>query len=231
MTRPPGGRRISIVVPVLDEAGGIAAQLAALQPLRARGHELVVVDGGSGDGTPALAAPFADRVVASPAGRANQMNAGAAVATGDALLFLHADTRLPPDADALVLAALERRDWGRFDVVIEGTHPMLRVIAAAMNRRSRWTSVATGDQAMFCDRATFERVGGFPILPLMEDVALSKRLRRTGQPASLRERVVTSGRRWERHGVFRTIALMWRMRLAYFVGVDPARLARRYPRR
>lgn len=224
-------RRLSIVVPVLNEADGIVAQLATLQPLRTRGHELVVVDGGSDDGTPALAAPLVDRVVASPAGRAMQMNAGAAVAIGDALLFLHADTCLPPDADALVLAALERRGWGRFDVRIEGAHPMLRVVAAAMNVRSRWTSVATGDQAIFCTRETFDRVGGFPALPLMEDVALSKRLRRIGPPACLRECVVTSGRRWERHGVFRTIALMWRMRLAYFVGVDPERLARWYPRR
>jgi rSAM/selenodomain-associated transferase 2 len=234
VTRSQGGRRarrLSIVVPVLNESAGIVAQLVALQPLRARGHELVVVDGGSDDDTPGLAAPFVDRVVASPAGRAKQMNAGAAVALGDALLFLHADTQLPPNADALVLAALDRRDWGRFDVRIEGRHPMLRVVAAAMNVRSRWTSVATGDQAIFCTREMFDRVGGFPSLPLMEDVALSKRLRRIGPPACLRERVVTSGRRWERHGVFRTIALMWRMRFAYFVGVDPARLARWYPRR
>lgn len=223
---------VSIVMPVLDEAAGIGAALARLQPLRGRGCEVIVVDGGSRDATVALATPACDRVAVSPPGRAAQMNAGARLAGGDALLFLHADTELPDDADRLVHQALAgtRHVWGRFDVCIAGRPAMLRVIAATMNLRSRITAVATGDQAIFCRRAAFDAVGGFPSQPLMEDVEISKRLRRLGPPACLRARVTTSGRRWEKHGVARTVLLMWRLRLAYFLGVDPARLVRRYPR-
>lgn len=220
--------RLSIVIPVLDEAAGIAACLARLAPLRARGAEVVVVDGGSADGTPALAAPHADRVIDSARGRARQMNAGAAAASGDALLFLHADTRLPEGADILVARALATQAWGRFDVTIEGRSRWLPVVAAFMNARSRLTGIATGDQALFARRDAFEAAGGFEPIPLMEDVALSKALRRAGAPACLRERVVTSGRRWDRHGALRTIVLMWRLRLAYALGADPARLAERY---
>lgn len=221
--------QLSIIVPVLDEAAGITGQLQALQPLRVRGAEVIVVDGGSTDGTQALAAPFADRVASATRGRAAQSNAGARCASGDTLLFLHADTRLPVDADRLIAAALSStRAWGRFDVRIAGLHPMLRVVAAMMNLRSRLTGIATGDQGMFMTRAAFERCGGFPPIALMEDIALSRALLRLSRPACLRERVITSGRRWERQGVWRTIALMWRMRLAYFLGADPARLATRY---
>ena len=172
----------------------------------------------------------ADQVLSAPRGRALQMNAGAAKASGDVLLFLHADTRLPREAERLVLDGLARsgRDWGRFDVTIEGRHPMLRLVAAMMNLRSRLTGIATGDQAIFVKRDAFHAAGGFPEIPLMEDIALSKRLKRTGRPLCLRERATTSGRRWETHGVFRTILLMWRLRLAYFFGADPAALARRY---
>lgn len=220
---------LTIIVPVLDEAAGITGQLQALQPLRVRGAEVIVVDGGSTDGTQALAAPFADRVVSATRGRAVQSNAGARCASGDTLLFLHADTRLPVDADRLIAAALSStRTWGRFDVRIAGLHPMLRVVAAMMNLRSRLTGIATGDQGMFMTRAAFERCGGFPTIALMEDITLSRALLRLSRPACLRERVITSGRRWERQGVWRTIALMWRMRLAYFLGADPARLATRY---
>jgi len=232
MSSTPSPPPLSIVMPVLDEAAGIAVALARLQPLRRRGCEVIVVDGGSFDATIALATPACDRVAMSPPGRAAQMNAGALVAHGDALLFLHADTALPVDADRLVLEALggTRHVWGRFDVRIAGRPAMLRVIAAMMNLRSRLTAVATGDQAIFCRRAAFDAVGGFPSQPLMEDVEISKRLRRLGPPACLRARVTTSGRRWEQRGVARTVLLMWRLRLAYFLGVDPARLARRYPR-
>lgn len=221
---------VSVVVPVLDEASAIEAALAALQALRAAGAEVIVVDGGSRDATRALAAPWADRVLDAPRGRAAQMNAGAAVARGDVLLFLHADTMLPAGAIEAITAGLARtrHAWGRFDVTIAGADPLLAVVSFFMNARSRATGIATGDQAIFARRTAFERAGGFPAIALMEDVALSKRLKRESPPLCLRERVVTSGRRWERHGTLRTIILMWRLRLAYAFGADPARLARRY---
>ena len=224
--------RLSIIVPALDEAAGIAACLAPLQPMRARGAEVIVVDGGSRDGTVALARPLADRVTAAPRGRAAQMNAGAALAAGDTLLFLHADTRLPGDADTLVLEGLAEtgRRWGRFDVAIEGGPALLRVVAAFMNARSRLTGIATGDQAIFARAGAFAAAGGFPPIALMEDIAYSKAMKRQGAPLCLREKAVTSGRRWERHGAVATILLMWRLRLAYFLGADPARLAERYGR-
>jgi rSAM/selenodomain-associated transferase 2 len=184
---------------------------------------VIVADGGSEDGTAHLAAPFCDRVVVAPRGRAAQMNAGAREARGDTLVFLHADTRLPPNADELVRGFL----WGRFDVRIEGHHPLLKVVAWSMNLRSRLTGIATGDQAIFVRRDAFP---GFPDLPLMEDVAFSKAMKRHSRPACLREKVTTSGRRWESRGVVRTVLLMWRIRLLYAMGTDPVRLARLYER-
>ena len=222
---------LSIIIPVLNEEAEIADALAALAPLRARGIETIVVDGGSRDRTIALARPLADHVIRAARGRAVQMNAGAAAARrGNVLLFLHADTRLPADADRLVLDGLVRsgRRWGRFDVRISGRHPLLRVVARLMNIRSRLTGIATGDQAMFVTRDVFDAVGGFPDIPLMEDVALSHILKRSGKPLCLRPRAVTSGRRWEKNGMLRTIVLMWRLRFAYSLGAEPARLARRY---
>jgi rSAM/selenodomain-associated transferase 2 len=220
---------LSIVVPALDEAAGIAAHLAALQPLRAQGCDLVVVDGGSRDATVDRARPLADRVLTAPRGRGTQLNAGARAARGRVLLFLHADTRLPPGAVEAVLGALAAgRAWGRFDVEITGSHPLLRLVARLVNARSRLTGIATGDQAIFVTRAAFEAAGGFPDVPLMEDVALSSALRRAGGPACLRLRVRTSGRRWESRGVVRTILLMWWLRLLFWLGRDPAALARRY---
>jgi rSAM/selenodomain-associated transferase 2 len=224
------GPRISIVVPALDEAAGIGAALAGLAPLRRRGHEVIVVDGGSGDGTPERARAGADRVISAPRGRAGQMNAGAAVARGEVLLFLHADTRLPANADERILQGLAAsgRRWGRFDVHIEGESRLFPLIAFFMNLRSRATGIATGDQAMFVRRETFERAGGFPALELMEDIVLSRSLKRLSPPLCLRDRAVTSGRRWERRGVLRTVLLMWRLRLAFFLGASPANLARVY---
>ena len=217
--------RLSIVVPVLNEAPRIAAALQALAPLRARGQEVLVVDGASEDASAVLAAPLCDRLLSAPRGRAAQMNAGARAATGDALLFLHADTRLPPHADDLVVSALQSHAWGRFDVEIEGRHAALRWVAAAMNLRSRLTGIATGDQAIFVRREAFP---GYPEIALMEDIALSRLLRRRGPPACLRSRARTSGRRWETRGVLRTVLLMWRLRALYALGVPPERLARLY---
>lgn len=219
---------LSIIMPVLDESPDIEACLHALSPMRARGAEVIVVDGGSVDDTTALARPLADRVIASPRGRATQMNAGARVAEGAALLFLHADTTLPDDADRIVDQALEQREWGRFDVRIDGAAPGLAVVAAFMNLRSRLTGIATGDQAIFVRRAAFDAVGGFPEIPLMEDIALSRALHARGRPACVAARAATSGRRWERQGVARTVLLMWRLRYAYWRGAEPADLARRY---
>jgi len=221
---------LSIIVPTLNEAGGVVAHLAALQAMRRRGIEVIVADGGSTDGTPALAAPWVDAVVSAPCGRATQMNAGAELAGGDVLLFLHADTRLPDGADSLLAQALAEpgRVWGRFDVAIEGTHPLLTIVALSMNCRSRLTGIATGDQAMFVRREVFNTVGCFTELPLMEDVALSRKLKRIARPLCLRARAITSGRRWEQRGVLRTIVLMWRLRGAYWLGVDPGRLAQAY---
>ena len=221
-------RRLTIVVPVLDEATIIVGALRALEPLRARGAEVIVADGGSSDSTVRLAQPLADRLVAAPHGRGATMNAGAALAAANALLFLHADTTLPDNADRLIAAALTRRAWGRFDLRIAGRHRLLAVVARMINWRSRLTGVATGDQAIFVTREAFLAVGGFPDLPLMEDIALSRKLKRLCQPFCIAAPVITSGRRWDHNGVWRTIVLMWRLRLAYYLGAEPARLARRY---
>jgi rSAM/selenodomain-associated transferase 2 len=221
---------LSIVMPVLNEGEGIAGALDALAGMRALGVEVIVVDGGSRDATVQRARMRADRVISASRGRALQMNAGAEKSSGDVLLFLHADTRLPADAEHIVLNGLQRsgRTWGRFDVKIDGRNPLLAVIARLMNIRSRLTGIATGDQAIFVRREAFRAAGGFTAIPLMEDIALSKRLKRVSRPLCLRECVVTSGRRWENHGVLNTVLLMWRLRLAYFFGADPQALARRY---
>ena len=240
---------VSIIIPALNEAAGIAAALQSLQAWRRNDDgtaavEVIVADGGSTDATRTLALPLADKVIEAPRGRARQMNAGAAAACGGALLFLHADTLLPKAAPRAILVALSGVDvlaptvsghelgskiaWGRFDVNITGTHPMLRVVAAGMNYRSRFTGIATGDQAMFMTRAAFDAAGGFPDQPLMEDIGMSRRLKGLAPPACLRAKVITSGRRWEARGVWRTIFLMWRLRLAYYFGAAPEYLAARY---
>lgn len=221
--------RLSIVVPTLDEAPGIASSLQALSALRQRGHELIVVDGGSRDETVSLATPLADAVLHAARGRAAQMNAGAAHAHAPVLLFLHADTQLPPDADRHVLHAIAAgARWGRFDVSIAGRSAWFPLISALMNLRSRLSGIATGDQAIFVETALFRHLGGFAPQPLMEDVELSRRLRAVAPPACLRPRVTTSGRRWEARGVWRTIVLMWRLRWRYWRGATPESLARDY---
>lgn len=219
------GLKLSIVIPALNEAERIGAALQALAALRRRGCEVIVVDGGSSDRTRELAEPLCDRVISAARGRAVQMNAGAHHASGDALLFLHADTRLPPDGEILIRDALMHHLWGRFDVEIESRHRALKVVACAMNLRSRLSGIATGDQAIFVRRDAFP---GFAPIALMEDIAFSREMKRRGAPACLRERVRTSGRRWETRGVLRTVVLMWRLRLLYYLGARPERLARLY---
>jgi rSAM/selenodomain-associated transferase 2 len=221
---------LSIVMPVLNEAASIVETLQALAPYRARGVEVVVVDGGSRDTTVAQATPLADRVISGARGRGAQLNAGATCARGKVLLFLHADTRLPADADRMVLTSLawSKREWGRFDVTISGRSAVLPVIAMLMNLRSRLTGIATGDQAMFVRRKAFEDVGGFPNSAIMEDIALSKRLKRRGRPICIGFKAITSGRRWDQNGVVLTMITMWGLRLAYNLGAKPALLARFY---
>jgi rSAM/selenodomain-associated transferase 2 len=221
---------LSVIVPVLDEATTIVDALTHLAPVRARGGEVIVVDGGSRDDTAARARPLAEQVISAPRGRGAQMNAGAAVARADVLMFLHADTRLPPEADRLVREGLARsgRAWGFFSVAIEGHSSLLPLVAFAMNVRSRLSGIATGDQAMFATRMAFDRAQGFPDIALMEDIVLSHRLKRVSPPLCLAPAVVTSGRRWDERGALRTILLMWRLRLAFFFGAAPDALARRY---
>jgi rSAM/selenodomain-associated transferase 2 len=220
---------MSIVLPVLNEAQHIESTLAGLVPLRRRGVEVIVVDGGSDDDTVTRASALSDVTVEAQRGRARQMNAGAAAAQGKVLLFLHADTLLPAGADRLLAQALASGGlWGRFDVRIVGRHPMLRVVAALMNWRSRLTGIATGDQALFIRREAFERVGGFPDQPLMEDIEMSRRLGALAAPICIAERVATSGRRWESRGVWRTIILMWCLRWRYWRGESAQRLAEAY---
>ncbi len=223
---------LSIIIPALNEAEKIPALLDSLQPLRQRGVEVVIADGNSTDNTAALACNRADRIITSPPGRARQMNAGAAVANGEILCFLHADTRLPENADSLIIDGLtrSRRSWGRFDVSITGSHPLLRLIAHMMNWRSRLTGIATGDQCLFVTRSLFEAAGHFPEIALMEDIAFSRQLKIYGAPLCITHRLTTSGRRWEKHGVWRTMVLMWRLRLAYWLGADPDKLALQYAR-
>lgn len=222
-------RPITLVIPVLDEAATLPATLAALQPLRHNDVEIIVVDGGSGDGTADIAQPHADRVFTSARGRATQMNTGAAAARGEILLFLHADTRLPPEAIATVRTAIDRgARWGRFDVRIDSAAPLLRLVGAMMNWRSRLSGIATGDQAIFVERVLFDAVGGFPEQPLMEDIAFSAKLKHLARPACLRAKVATSARRWESNGIIRTILLMWLLRARFFLGADPRDLAVAY---
>lgn len=214
-------------MPVLDEAGGLDQQLSDLK--HSDIDEIVIVDGGSRDNTRSIARRWEVMIISSPPGRARQMNQGAALVNADCLLFLHADTRLPRDATKVIREAFAAgRCWGRFDVRIEGRHPLLPIIATAMNWRSRLTGIATGDQAIFMSREAFIGAGGFPEQPLMEDIEMSRRLKKRSAPACLTSRVTTSGRRWEKHGVWRTMVLMWRLRYRYWRGESPESLAQAY---
>ncbi|MBL6987090.1 MAG: TIGR04283 family arsenosugar biosynthesis glycosyltransferase [Methylobacter sp.] len=222
--------QLSIIIPVVNEAGQIAVKLQALQSLRDR-CQLLLVDGGSDDNSAKIAKPLVDQVLQSPRGRARQMNCGAAGAKADVLLFLHADTRLPDHAINLILEAVtDGYQWGRFNVSFDSPQTIFRLIAFMMNWRSRLTGIATGDQALFMTRQAFQAVGGFPTIALMEDIAICTDLKKLGSPCCLAVEVVTSARRWQQHGVFKTIFLMWWLRLRYFFGADPNDLVVRYYR-
>ncbi|XGA79128.1 TIGR04283 family arsenosugar biosynthesis glycosyltransferase [Halomonas sp. CH40] len=219
---------VSIIIPMLNEATGIQAALAPLQVLREAGTEIIVVDGGSNDNSVALAAPLADALLVSDPGRARQMNLGAEHARAAALIFLHADTRLPPGAVELLTQALNTHCWGRFDIHLEGQSRWLPLVSRMMNLRSRLSGIATGDQCLFIRHTTFKAVGGFPDQPLMEDIELSKRLKRQQRPACLNAKVISSGRRWDKGGAWPTIYLMWRLRYRYWRGVSAHQLIKEY---
>jgi rSAM/selenodomain-associated transferase 2 len=217
--------KFSIIIPTLNEAKTIENCLSELQPLRNE-SEIIVVDGDSIDNTRILAAPLADKVITSAKGRAKQMNNGAGQATGDVLIFLHADTCLPENALQRIQQAISStRQWGRFDIQLSGNPFMLKVIAQMMNWRSRYTGIATGDQVIFVARSAFEKAGQYPEINLMEDIAFCKALKKIGQPICLKDKVISSGRRWENNGIYKTILLMWSLRLRYFFGADPQILA------
>jgi rSAM/selenodomain-associated transferase 2 len=225
MTKPV----ISIVIPALNEADAIVATLVPLQTLRKQGFELLLADGGSSDETVALAAPLVDTLIQCEKGRALQMNAGAKKASGQWLLFLHADTQLPkPLSHWFDTLETTQSCWGFFPIRLSGESIFFRWIERAINWRSKLSAVATGDQCIFVRREPFFKVGGYQNIPLMEDVALSKALRKLSSPLIFSSPVISSSRRWEQYGVFRTVLLMWRLRLAYFLGVKPASLVKHY---
>jgi rSAM/selenodomain-associated transferase 2 len=230
VTTVAADNRLSVIIPVLDEAGCIQATLESLQPLRSKGHEIIVVDGGSRDASISLSEPLVDHILQSSPGRATQMQAGTTVSSGDILWFLHADSNIPGHADSLITRSLadSKSDWGRFDITLDENHPLLRCVAWFMNQRTQLTGIATGDQGIFIRRALFDRIGGFPDVPLMEDIRISRSLKKHGRPCRVKARLGTSPRRWKTHGIARTILKMWSLRLAHFAGVSPERLARHY---
>ncbi|MCU7844427.1 MAG: TIGR04283 family arsenosugar biosynthesis glycosyltransferase [Candidatus Thiodiazotropha sp. (ex Monitilora ramsayi)] len=221
--------RLSIIVPVLNENGLVLECVKRLARLNDAGHELILVDGGSEDLPEEALRPHVDQLLVSKPGRAIQMNLGADAASGDVFWFLHVDSQVDTEMVKAMEDAIENgATWGRFDIRLSGAHPLLRVVERMMNWRSRKSGIATGDQGIFTRRSLFKQVGGYPEQALMEDVEISRRLKRHGMPACLSERLVTSSRRWERRGILRTIVLMWGLRLAYWLGVSPSRLASLY---
>ncbi|MDH5711454.1 MAG: TIGR04283 family arsenosugar biosynthesis glycosyltransferase [Gammaproteobacteria bacterium] len=223
--------KLSIIIPVYNEANTIITSLRQLQAYRSLGHEVIVVDGGSHDSTFDCAVGLADKLLMSKPGRAIQMNIGAEQATGDVLVFLHADTELPHLANQLIIDTINsNHQWGRFNVRLSGRHIAFRVIEAMMNWRSCVTGIATGDQAIFVKRELFEQQGAYPEIKLMEDIELSKTLKAIGKPACIKQPVITSSRKWEQNGIIKTVLLMWRLRLQYFLGVSPDNLHVQYYR-
>ncbi|MDG1772854.1 MAG: TIGR04283 family arsenosugar biosynthesis glycosyltransferase [Oceanicoccus sp.] len=227
MTKP--SCLLSIIVPTLNEAETITATLQPLQMLRNQGCEIIIADGGSDDHTAEQAAPWVDQLVVTEKGRARQMNAGADLAQGRWLLFLHADTLLTANFSSFLISlASTEKQWGFFSLSLTGRHIFFRVIETAINLRSRLTSIGTGDQCLFVKKALFLQLGRFPEIALMEDVSLCKTLRQHSSPWVCIDKVLTSSRRWEQHGILKTVGLMWRLRLAYFLGASPDRLVKIY---
>jgi len=224
----PSPKMLSIILPVFNEGEQLQHYLLALQELRSADCEIIAVDGGSTDSSLALLQQYCDQVITSSQGRSIQMNTGAAAAQGEILLFLHADTLLPKHSKTLITQALENADWGRFDVKLDSHGAMYRVISTLMNWRSRLSKICTGDQALFFNKSFFLDLGGYPDTPLMEDIAICKTARSMGRFVALKNKVRTSARRWQKHGLWRTILLMWELRLRYFLGQSPSSLARRY---
>ena len=230
--------KVSVIIPVLNEETVIRKMLPELQWIQESGHELIVVDGGSTDDSLAVAKQYSDTAIVSSQGRAIQMNAGASIATGDVLLFLHIDTVLPSDSLNKIITSLDhgysqnndqlKNVWGRFDIRLSGHHFMFRIIEAMMNVRSRLTGISTGDQAIFVNKELFQKIGGYLDIPLMEDIEISRRLKKISRPVCIQDRVIASSRRWEVLGIYRTVFLMWRLRLSYWLGVAPARLVKQY---
>ncbi len=219
---------ISIIIPTLNEEVGIITFLTKLQVLRPQ-CELILVDGGSDDETTTLAAAYVDDVIKADKGRSIQMNVGTAMASAPIVLFLHSDTYLPDDAIEQIQYAMSKGyRWGRFDISLSGKAKMLGIVAWLMNKRSRWTSIATGDQAIFVEKSLFEQVGGYADIALMEDIELSAKLKQVSKPYCSRKKVTSSGRRWLSFGIFKTIRLMWWLRLRYFLGADPIELEQLY---
>jgi rSAM/selenodomain-associated transferase 2 len=222
-------KKISVIIPTLNEADCIASCLASLQTLRQLGHEVLVVDADSSDATISIAEKYADAVLSSPRGRARQLNYGTTNATGDLFLFLHADSLLPSRSIERLQKLLDKGEfWGRFDVQLSGSNIMFRVIEYFMNMRSRLSGIATGDQAMFVSRLLFEKAGGFPQIELMEDIDLSANLKKICRPVCLKEKVESSSRRWEQNGIIKTVLMMWMLRFRYAIGANPASLAKTY---
>lgn len=237
--------KLSIVIPLLNEADNLPKLMGHLAHLNPAPYQVILVDGGSTDNSVAIAKELIEslidsspsvisgqvidwQIIESTAGRALQMNAGAELATGDVLLFLHADTQLPNHAIADITSAVRQAAWGRFDVRLESSTWMLKVVSQMMNWRSRFSGIATGDQAIFIKKPLFEQLGGYPQQPLMEDIELCKRLKAIGKPACLRSKVITSARRWQQYGTWRTIGLMWHLRFDYWRGVSADNIKQRY---
>lgn len=219
---------ISIIIPALNEEKSIKALLQQLQIYRQQGHEVIVVDAGSHDETVSISSSLADKVITSDVGRARQMNKGVAESKNDVLWFLHADTSISENVIETIQESLNKYDWGRFNIKLSGSHLLFRIIEKMINVRSCFSGIATGDQGVFVKRKIFESIGGYPEIPLMEDVALSKKLKSISQPICIKEALTTSSRRWEKNGIIKTVLLMWYLRFLYWMGVNPNKLAKLY---